>query len=348
MLFSLIGSSPQNFSLPSQKVADCNLGRPSAPYNPARPMSRRLIINADDFGLTEGVNRAIAELHDAGAVTSATLMAAGPAFAHAVDLARARPRLGIGCHVVLTDGIPVSPPRSIPSLMARNGRTFRPGLGGFLAALLSHQIDPGEIERESIAQIRRLQAAGLAVTHLDAHKHTHIFPAVLTALLGAARHTGVSAVRNPFEQPWAFPLSNGTLARTSQIRLLGPLQRGFHRRPELQNGAIRTTDGTIGISATGHLDEATLGNLLQALPEGTWELVCHPGYHDLDLDQIPTRLRATRETERLALLALLSSPARDRARQTSPHPSPLHLIHYGDLAVPQPATEHRPPTTGTS
>ncbi len=311
-------------------------------------MPRRLIINADDFGLTHGINRAIAELHDAGAVTSATLMASGPAFDDAVAVARKRPGLGVGCHVVLTDGLPVSAPRTIPSLLAGDGRSLRPKLRSFLAALIAHQIDPDEIEREAVAQVRRIQQAGLTVTHLDAHKHTHIAPPVMAALLRAALRTGVHAIRNPFEQPWAFPLSNGTAARTSQIRLLQPFQRGFLRRPEIQSGLVRTTDGTVGISATGHLDEATLRNLLDALPDGTWELVCHPGYNDAELDTIATRLRATRDVEREALSAVLGRPASQAISQSVPQPAassspepaqshphlpPLQLIHYGSLAV---------------
>src|SRR5580698_7200271 len=92
------------------------------------PMPSRLIVNADDFGLTPGINRAIAELHDAGVLTSSTLMANGPAFADAVALALDRPTLGVGCHIVLTDGTPISPPSSIPTLIGPDRRTFHPTL----------------------------------------------------------------------------------------------------------------------------------------------------------------------------------------------------------------------------
>lgn len=305
-------------------------------------MPVRLIVNADDFGLTRGINRAVAELHDAGAVTSATLMAAGPAFEDAVTVARSRPALGIGCHLVLTDGRPVSLPRTIPSLMARDGHSLRPSLGGFLAALLTAQIDPSDVEREAVSQIERLQRAGLHVTHVDTHKHTHLAPPILAAILKAAERTGVGAIRNAFEQPWSFPLSNGTAARTSQLRMIQPLKRGFLRRLAAAPHRMQTTDGTLGISATGHLDEGTLRNLVAALPEGTWELVCHPGYNDPDLRAISTRLRATRETERKALLSVLSCAARERGKAVSPLPSALQLIHYGSLSsslgeLPSPA-----------
>lgn len=294
-------------------------------------MTRRLILNADDFGLTPGINQAVAELFDAGALSSATLMASGPALEDAVRVARTRPGLGVGCHIVLTDGVPVSPPRQIPSLLAPGTCTFRPKLIPFLAALFTLQIDADEIEREAVAQIRRLQAAGIAVTHIDTHKHTHIFPQVLGPLLRAAARTGVRAIRNPFEQPWAFPLSNGTPARTSQLRLLQPLKNSLSRQPAVRSGLVHTTDGTVGISATGSLDETSLRNLVQALPEGTWELVCHPGYHDADLDRVPTRLRQTREVERRALLSVLSGPVRAASSQDETHPGPPEIIHYGGL-----------------
>src|ERR1700760_2157932 len=99
-------------------------------------MPPRLIINADDFGLTPGVNRAIAELHQARALTSATLMATGSAFDDAVAIAHANPALGVGCHIVLTDGAPVSPPQSIPTLIGADGRNLRPSLVDFVQALL--------------------------------------------------------------------------------------------------------------------------------------------------------------------------------------------------------------------
>src|SRR5450755_4685798 len=141
-------------------------------------MAARLILNADDFGLTRGINRAIAELHSAGALTSATLMANGPAFDDAVAIAHAHPTLGVGCHIVLTDGVPLAPPEHIPGLLGPNARTLRPSLADFVQALLRGKIKSAEIELEALFQIHRLQRAGIKITHLDTHKHTHIFPVV--------------------------------------------------------------------------------------------------------------------------------------------------------------------------
>ena len=152
---------------------------------------RRLIINADDFGLTAGVNRAIAEAHDGGVVSSATLMANGPAFDDAVRLARSRPRLGVGCHILLVDGTPLlqSESHALLDPDSRKERTprFREGIGKFAALALLGRLNSDEIEAEATAQIHRLQSAGIAVTHLDSHKHTHMFPQVFRALLRARR-----------------------------------------------------------------------------------------------------------------------------------------------------------------
>jgi predicted glycoside hydrolase/deacetylase ChbG (UPF0249 family) len=172
-------------------------------------MPARLILNADDFGLTRGINRAIAELAAAGALTSATLMASGPAFEDAVAIAHAHPSLGIGCHIVLVDGAPISPPESVPSLLGPGRRNLRPTLRNFLPALFTGRIRAEEIEREAVAQIRKLQSAGIAVTHIDTHKHTHLFPAVARPLLRAAEQCGVRAIRNPFEPSWSLALHQG-------------------------------------------------------------------------------------------------------------------------------------------
>ncbi len=140
-------------------------------------MAPRLIINADDFGLTPGVNRAIAELHQAGVLTSATLMATGPAFDDAVAVAHANPTLGVGCHIVLTDGIPVSPPRVSPRSSAPTAKaSVLPSLD-FVQACCAATIREEDIEREALAQIQKLTRRH-PVTHLDTHKHTHLFPAV--------------------------------------------------------------------------------------------------------------------------------------------------------------------------
>lgn len=265
----------------------------------------RLIINADDFGLTPGVNRSVAELNRSGALTSATLMATSAFFDDAVTLARANPTLEVGCHVVLVDGTSALPASQIPSL-ADQAQQFRPKLGRFAADLLTGRIRPEDIEAEATAQIRRIQDAGQPVTHLDTHKHTHVFPRVLRPLLRAARACGVAAIRNPFEPEWALRVTPkaGRLRRVA-VTVLDSQRRTFLHL--VREAGLVTTSGTIGVLATGTHDvAATLHLLLKALPPepeaAVWELVCHPGYPDEHLDRVRTRLRASRGLEHSALL----------------------------------------------
>jgi hopanoid biosynthesis associated protein HpnK len=286
-------------------------------------MPARLIINADDFGLTPGVNRAIAELHQAGVLTSATLMASGAAFDDALAIAHANPDLGIGCHVVLTDGDPVSPPESIPSLLGQDKRSLRPKLLDFVRDLVLGRINEAEIEIEATAQIRKLQQAGLTVTHIDTHKHTHMFPLITRPLLRVAEAHGIRAIRNPFEARWSWSLGHGGISRRIQMKILDQLRRPFNTQPQILSGAVRTPTGSIGISATGDLNQQTLAQIMEKLPEGTWELVCHPGYNDTELDAITTRLRSHRKIEYDALLTVIP--------EILSHPNPPALIHYGDL-----------------
>ena len=251
---------------------------------------KRLIINADDFGLAPGVNRAIVELQQAGALSSTTLMATAAYFSAAVYLAFAQPALAVGCHVVLVDGSPCLAAAEVPSLLGPES-VFRPTVGSFLRDLLRGRIREQEIEAEAIAQIRRIQSSGLTVSHIDSHKHLHAFPRVLAPLLRAARQCGVFCVRNPFEPWWSLRATRGASAwRRTQVRAMQTQRRAFTRLTA-EHGMM-TADGSIGVLATGSLDDSVLRSLLQAMPEGTWELVCHPGYNDQALEHANTRLLA--------------------------------------------------------
>ncbi|MFY9912645.1 MAG: ChbG/HpnK family deacetylase [Candidatus Sulfotelmatobacter sp.] len=263
---------------------------------------RRLIINADDFGFTGGVNRAIVEAHLRGIVTSSTLMAAGRAFDDAVHLSKTAPRLSVGCHIVLIDGEPVLDGAQVSSIASsRSGATrFGDSLKTFAARALSGRLKPQQVEAETGAQIRKLQAAGIDVSHVDTHKHVHLFPAVLQPVLRAARACGPRAIRNPFGP--RKPLRSRDLLRRpnlwtryAEVRLLRSLAGRFQETAK-REGFI-TPDGTLGIEVTGTLDETLFRAIAEIIPEGTWEFVCHPGYNDADLKSANTRLRESRETE---------------------------------------------------
>jgi predicted glycoside hydrolase/deacetylase ChbG (UPF0249 family) len=294
---------------------------------------RRLIVNADDFGLTSGINRAVAEANQRGIVTSTTLMANAHAFAEAATLAgtfAGQGSFSVGCHVVLLDGEPLSPPDRVATLLephAGNGNPrFRESLNGFAAAAFRRKLDPGEIEVEAAAQFERMRAAGVQPSHFDTHKHAHMFPAVLRPLLRAAKAHNVPAVRNPFGQLWPLPLRSilGTRrlwARLAQLNVLRSFAANFRR--EVEAHGLRTTDGSLGVLATGILDLKLFSAMAESMPDGTWEFVCHPGYNDAELDTVRTRLRQSREQE-LELLTSEEAKAILRRQQ-------IQLISYHEL-----------------
>ena len=117
-------------------------------------------------------------------------------------------------------------------------------------------------------------------------------------------------------------LGHGGALRRLQMRALDGFRHSFLEQPALRDGHLRTTAGAVGVSTTGKLDRAALETMLAAMPGGTWELVCHPGYHDADLGQVQTRLQAEREIERQALLAVV--PALHSRED-------LQLISFADL-----------------
>jgi chitin disaccharide deacetylase len=294
---------------------------------------RRLIINADDFGLTAGVNRAILHAHQDRVVTSATLMAGGKHFQQAIQLAGSASKLSVGCHVVLIDGNPVR--TDVPSLLRPGGANhhqFRTSLYSFAMAALATQMNPDHIEAEAVAQIRQLQSAGINVSHIDTHKHTHVFPSVLESLLRAARACGIRAIRNP------FPLARGWLQqvrhtpalakRFLQVQVLRAAFYGNFNK-QIRQAGLAAPDGCLGVIETGYLDECLLHGIIEAIPSGTWELVCHPGYNDAELAAANTRLRQSRAQE----LQLLTSPA-TRAVLTQ---RGIELISYHDFVASTPS-----------
>ncbi len=251
---------------------------------------RRLIINADDFGLTSGVNRGIFESQRNGVVTSTTLMACGARFDEAAALAAQNPKLSVGCHVVLVDGRPVLNPAQVSSLVVTDPgsvQRFRESLISFACQAVAGRLNQKQIEDEVTAQIKKLHAAGIAVSHLDSHKHTHIFQVVLKGMIAAAGNCGVRAIRNPFE-PLLFAKLGGW-KRQFQLRALRRYRSSF--RSVLDAAGMVTPDGCIGIAATGGLTLKAFQELIEKLPEGTWEFVSHPGYNDAELATIKTRLK---------------------------------------------------------
>ena len=248
---------------------------------------KQLVINADDFGFTTDVNAGIVEAHRNGVLTSTTLMANGDAFDDAVRLALETPTLDVGCHLVMVQGNSVLSGAPLPQTLAK-----------LTAALAARRIRPYE---ELAAQVQRILEAGVQPTHLDTHKHTHLAPPVLDAVVRISEEFRIPWVRRPFD----FPLSAAGAAVPRLKRwtssALTLMRRRFHR--VLEQHGCRTTDYFAGFQITGRFRTAELVRLLALLPDGSTEFMCHPGRCGAALRGARTRLKESRERELEALLA---------------------------------------------
>jgi chitin disaccharide deacetylase len=268
---------------------------------------KRLVVNGDDFGFTPDVNEGIVEAHRDGILTATTLMANGDAFEHALRLAQENPTLDIGCHLVLVGGRSVLSGKELPTTPAR-----------LLGALARRQIP---VYEEIRAQAQRIMQAGIDPTHLDTHKHTHLVPPVLEAVARVGEEFGIRWIRRPFD----FPMTAGNGAVPLLKRLTGSAMGLARRRFQrvLENHHCRATDYFAGFRITGRLRTRELVALLAAIPEGTTELMCHPGRCGEALRGAPTRLKDSREAE---LKALTAREVRDRVARAG-----IELVDYRRL-----------------
>ena len=248
---------------------------------------KRLVVNADDFGFTPDVNAGIVEAHRNGILTATTLMANGDAFDDAVRLGRETPSLDIGCHLVLIQGRSLVTGRALPKTMTQ-----------FLAALARREL---RIYDELAAQVRHIERAGIRPTHVDTHKHTHLAPPVLDAVARIASETGALWVRRPFDFPLSAPRGAAPLVKRLTSDALATTRRRFHR--VLEKYGCRTTDHFAGFQITGRFRAAELIELMNVIPEGSTEFMCHPGRCGDALRSAATRLKESREHELAALTA---------------------------------------------
>ena len=256
---------------------------------------KRLIVNADDFGFTRDVNQGIVQAHREGILTATTLMATGAAFDHAVRLAKETPTLDVGCHLVLVGEAP-----------------FPMTVGKLVPAVMLGRIAIYDV---FALQVRKIMDAGIAPTHLDTHKHTHLLPQVLEAVARVSEEFRIPWVRRPFDfrgQPGGVGWKNSLMSLRAA---------GFEKT--LSRHGCRSTDWFAGFRMTGEYDAALLASVIRALPEGSTEFMCHPGVLGVELQRAPTRLKRSRQDE---LAALTSVEARRAVEETG-----VKLSRYGEL-----------------
>lgn len=287
-----------------------------------------LIVNADDFGISEGVNKGIIEAHRRGILTSTTAMANMPAFEHAVQLARENPELGVGVHLNLTSGTPLLPPSQIPRLVRPDGRFHT--LSFVLRQLTLGQLDEGQIEAELSAQVERVMSVGISPTHVDSHHHVHMHPRLQPIAIRIARCYGIRALRSTVEMGLGEALSRvrmlvnagadgGEITKTPmEANLEGrtpPVETPRHLYIKtvilsLLGAILRWRARRAGLAVPDHFRGLLLGlafstgglsAALEQLPAGSTELMCHPGYPDQALRR-QTSYADGRELELAALL----------------------------------------------
>lgn len=285
---------------------------------------KKLIVNADDFGLTRGVNEGIIRAHRDGILTSTTLMATGPAFEDAVAWALANPMLGVGCHLVLVGGRAVSPALEIPSLADQSGNLPQ-SLAVFVSKISAGKISPVDIGRELRAQIAKIRAAGIEPTHLDTHKHTHAHPVVMKVLAQTARSLGITKIRKPMESlrdSWETSRKSGgvsaQLLASAAVRAVTPKFYSIAKQYDLLS-----PEHFLGLAMTGKLGPAALRRLIEMLPEGQTEIMVHPGICDQDLQRTGSRLQEQRQRELDGLL--------DPAVRSAISVQGIRLISYREL-----------------
>jgi len=241
---------------------------------------KRLIVNADDFGMTHGVNRGIIEANGKGIVTAASIMVTGQAFEEAVALARENPKLDMGLHLSLTVGRPASNDPAVHRHLASHG-TFRLGNKDLLMGLMLHTMSPSVPYREIEAQFKKAVETRLPITHVDGHESIHLFPGIREMVFELMERYGISFMRLSYERIGLRKVWKLKRWKKSLINLFGLVnQRQIRRR------GVRTTDYYHGTFYAGYLGKEQLMATIRNLKEGTSEIMCHPGYRDESFDRI--------------------------------------------------------------
>ena len=284
---------------------------------------RQLIVNADDLGMTRGINRAVSEAHRAGIVTSASLLANGAAFEDAIVRVQQCPNLSVGLHINLTQGRPLHP-GTRSSLVDRRG-CFYPR-GAQAIRLSFGAVSMADVEAEIAAQAQRALRAGIALTHFDGHDHVHLHPLVAPALAKVARQMNVGWIRFRNQRPVlpALLREAGLLRLSDHARHLavmlaarlsmsgesaGPVRRWVVGAPQLLRASPR------------HL----FGALVRSIEGGVTEWVCHPGYADEELRAL---LPAAQADWGEAELKLLTDPECGKLLEAAG----IGLVNYARLA----------------
>ena len=233
---------------------------------------KRLVVTADEFGLSLAVNEAVEQAHREGILTAASLMVGAPAAADAVARARRLPSLRVGLHLVLVEAWPTLPPADLPDLVGPDG-LIRGDMGKLGLDLALKPAARRQLAAEITAQFEAYRTTGLPLDHVNAHKHFHVHPLIAGAVLAIGRRYGMRAIRVPREpravlraaEPGTHPKPARDSAPWAALLAVRARQAG-----------LLIPDRTLGLAWSGAMTPARVGGLLAHLPDGLTELYTHP------------------------------------------------------------------------
>lgn len=281
---------------------------------------KKLIVNADDFGLHTLINQGIIKGHREGFITSTSIMPSAPAYEEALELAKANPSMGIGIHLTLVGGVaPVLPAAKISTLLDGQG-LFLPDYVAFAKRFYTGGVRSTELEAELRAQIEKALASGIKITHIDSHQHTHVLPGLNRLVIKLCNEYNIKRERIPKE---GYTFSGGFAAGVG--RKIGRCGLSFCAdlaALAADGKGIRHPDYFFGMLAGGHLTAELVGNIIRALPEGVSEIMTHPGLETEPLSRL-FNWGYTWETE---LASYLSEDNRELLQSEG-----VELINFGDL-----------------
>lgn len=235
----------------------------------------QIIVNADDFGRHRLINAAVKESLEAGCLRSATVMPGGVAFDDAVEIARSHPALGLGIHFTLVNGNPILPPEEIPSLTAEDGK-FYDSYGLFMKRYALGKVNMEEVRRELAAQMAKVEAAGVSLTHFDSHQHIHSLPGITDIAIDIACQAGIKAMRVPatglFLNGGFGHDRLGSVIGRAGLRFMATLARSRAKA----RGLI-TTEYFAGNVAGRAVDRGDFSAVIRKIRPGTTEIMMHPG-----------------------------------------------------------------------
>ena len=232
-------------------------------------------MNADDFGLSEGINRAILSAYKNGILRSTSLMANGSAFEDAVQIAKENPGLGVGIHISLVAEPCVAPLDDVIGLADKNG-LLPPSYGSFAKAYLMKKISTPAIKAEIAAQVKKILDTGIEPTHIDSHQHLHIMPGIIEAVIDAAESAKIKVIRIPNERGGVN--QSALSVRGAQLWVLTHLSEIAARKAE--HAGLQHASHFWGLSVSGQMNEHNLALTVSRLRDGVNEVMCHPGFSD--------------------------------------------------------------------